>query len=161
MDIQLYDDSHTEIMDASFYLHLPSHVSFKPVLSACVYIVQCWLCTWNKKHLLISSAMEHLLPVQARLAEHSSWCCQALKLKASLVQDCSGKRCKADGLVKRETHGRLCVTSALCYLMLLPGLLCRTLCGGKDVSQVNVWFWLSTLYLSTQTLDDTFVIITL
>lgn len=31
---------------------------------------------------------------------------------------CSGKRCKADGLVKRGAHGRLCMTIAPCYLML-------------------------------------------
>ncbi len=96
--------------------------------------------------------MERLLPVQARLAEHSSWCCQALKLKASLARDCSRKCCKADGLVKRETHGRLCMTSALCYLMLLPGLSCKKLSRGKDVSHVYVWFSLSSFDLSTHIL---------
>lgn len=102
------------------------------------YIVRCSFCTWNKKHLLISSAMEHSLPVQARLAERSSWCCQALKLKASLARDCSGKHYKADGLVKRETHGRLCMTSAPCYLILLPELSCKKPSGRKDVSHVHV-----------------------
>lgn len=112
-------------------------------------------------YLLILSAVEHLLLVQALLAEQSSWCCQALKLKASPARDCSGKPCKADGLVKREAHGRLCMTSASCYLMLLPGLSCKKLSRRDDVSHVYVCACvrLSTLQESTQVLHYTFSII--
>ena len=80
--------------------------------------------------------MEHVLPVQAQLAERSSQPTEAHGLCAAR---CSGKRCKSDGLVKRETHGRLCMTSAPCYPMLLPGLSCKNLSRGKAVCRVCVW----------------------
>lgn len=130
------------------------------------HLVQFCFCTWHKEHLLISSSMEHfffLLPVQARLAEHSSWCCQALKLKASLARDCSGKCCKTDGLVKREdswpiVHDERALLSDSTPWAFMQRAKQRKGCL-SSCARMCVCVWLSTLHLSTQMLHYAFALL--